>query len=122
MTMEEVEPFRRQVWWNKDGNYLEPSPRVTYDVTFEPSVRPLTEIDVMAGHRWYTLTSTLSIYVIDDNDFGSYTCHFMNFLRSVPNPQPPPQMKCQPNRESYTYSNIPLEEYLYVCIESKLYI
>ncbi|XP_041366647.1 uncharacterized protein LOC121381410 [Gigantopelta aegis] len=66
----EVEPADRQVIWMHNNESLVPSWKFHIDISF---------IDVNVTHNdsvhSYIINSTLTIYLIEDRDFGNYSCH-----------------------------------------------
>ncbi|XP_041366107.1 uncharacterized protein LOC121381077 [Gigantopelta aegis] len=70
----EVEPADKPVIWRHDGELVLPSDKVKIQFTF------LTAADKTIGEHnstlyTYVIESTLKIYLVEDSDFGNYTCH-----------------------------------------------
>lgn len=60
--------------WRKDGVEMNLSERHRHEITFKEVLESDTYF-AKKGLSWYNVISTITIYLLQDNDFGTYTCH-----------------------------------------------
>ena len=70
----DVEPVDMPVIWRRNGELVLPSEKVKIEFSFQS----INDSDDSSRLYSYWINSTLTIYLVEDSDFGNYTCHLRN--------------------------------------------
>ncbi|KAK3784035.1 hypothetical protein RRG08_025229 [Elysia crispata] len=73
----DVEPNFIRSWWNKNGSPVKISDRVVVNVTIQPTNISGNNF-FPYGMRLFTIRNTLTINMIEQHDYGHYTCFYGN--------------------------------------------